>query len=193
MKKSFYAYLSRLKHIYRWSLMRCNTKENVAEHSFDAAIIAHALCLIKNNYFGASLDEVEAVLAALYHETAEAITGDLPTPVKYYDSQITSAYKRIEKQAEQKMLDMLPPELENDLRKYVEGDVDPEIKTLVKAADKICAYIKCLEEKKSGNTEFDKAAIKIKHSLSELDMPEVNYFLDNFLEGYMLTLDELNE
>lgn len=193
MEKNFYAYLSRLKHTYRWSLMRSNTKENVAEHSFDVSVIAHALCLIKNNYFNGSVDAGKAVLTALYHETAEAITGDLPTPVKYYDAQITKAYKRIEKQAEQKMLDMLPPELRADLADYVEGNVDSEIKSIVKAADKICAYIKCIEEKKSGNAEFDKAAVKIYDGLKALEMREVDYFLDNFLEGYTLTLDELNE
>ena len=193
MEKSFYAYLSRLKHIYRWSLMRSNMKENVAEHSFDAAVIAHALCLIKNNYFDGSADAGEVVLTALYHETAEAITGDLPTPVKYYDDQITKAYKRIEEQAEQKMLEMLPKELRSDLKPYVEGETDAEVKALVKAADKICAYIKCLEEKKSGNSEFDKAAVKILAGLKALQMPEVDYFLENFLAGYTLTLDELNE
>lgn len=193
MEKSFYAYLSRLKHIYRWSLMRGNMKENVAEHSFDVSVIAHALCLIKNNYFNGSADAEEVVLTALYHETAEAITGDLPTPVKYYDEQITRAYKHIEKQAEQKMLEMLPEELRAELKKYVEGEVSPEIKAIVKAADKICAYIKCIEEKKSGNAEFDKAASKIYEGLKALKMPEVDYFMDNFLNGYMLTLDELNE
>lgn len=173
--------------------MRSNMKENVAEHSFDVSVVAHALCLIKNNYFNGNIDAGDVVLTALYHETAEAITGDLPTPVKYYDEQITNAYKRIEKQAEQKMLKMLPEELREDLKPYVEGDADSEVKSLVKAADKICAYIKCVEEKKSGNSEFDKAAAKILSGLKSLNMPEVDYFLGNFLESYTLTLDELNE
>ncbi len=192
MKKSFYAYMSRLKHIKRWSLMRNNMEENVAEHSFDVVVVTHALALIKNNVYGGSVPEGEAVLAAVYHETGEAITGDLPTPIKYYDEDITAAYKKLERRAEQTMVDMLPDEMRGGIEKYVLGNVDPYVKKIVKAADKICAYIKCLEEKKSGNLEFEKAGARILETLHSLDMPEVRYFMDHFLDGYMLTLDELN-
>jgi 5'-deoxynucleotidase len=192
MKKSFYAYMSRLKHIRRWGLMRNNMEENVAEHSFHVVLITHALCVISNIVFGGNLPEGEAVLAAAYHETGEAITGDLPTPVKYFDEDITQAYKKIEYRAERMMVDMLPDDMRPSIGPYVSGDVGEDVKRVVKAADKICAYIKCVEEKKSGNTEFDKATLRIKQGLDAMRMPEVDYFLEHFLDGYTLTLDELN-
>ena len=192
MKKSFYAYISRLKHIRRWGLMRNTTEESVAEHSFDVIVITHALAIIHNRVFGGNINEGEAVLAAAYHETGEAITGDLPTPVKYFDEDIMTAYKRLERHAERTMVDMLPDEMRDSISVYVLGQADPQINKLVKAADKICAYIKCLEEKKSGNMEFEKAGARLLSTLKTMDLPEINYFMDHFLEGYMLTLDELN-
>ncbi|MDL2237492.1 5'-deoxynucleotidase [Christensenellaceae bacterium OttesenSCG-928-K19] len=193
MKKSFYAYLSRLKHIKRWGLMRNTLEENVAEHSFHVATIAHALCVIKNELFDGHADEKEVLLAAIYHETGEAITGDLPTPVKYFDEEITQAYKKIERQAEQTMVDMLPEEMKPRIAPYVLGQISPETKQIVKAADKICAYIKCVEEKKSGNSEFDKAALRIRENIDAMELPEIEYFMRHFMESYALTLDELNE
>ncbi len=192
MKKSFYAYMSRLKHIKRWGLMRNTIEENVAEHSFNVSIIAHALCIIGNKVYKKNYNEAEVVLAAMYHETGEAITGDLPTPVKYFDEAITQAYKRIERQAEQTMVDMLPAPLRESISPYVLGGVSAESARIVKAADKLCAYIKCVEEEKSGNTEFKKAKARIKASMEAMQMPELNYFAEHFLPGYELTLDELN-
>lgn len=192
MKKSFYAYMSRLKHIKRWGLMRNTIEENVAEHTFDVAVIAHALAVIRRDVYGGETDEAQVVLYALYHEAGEAITGDLPTPVKYFDEDINRAYKKIEKQAERTMAGMLPEEMRRAISPYVLGEVSGEVRRIVKAADKIAAYIKCIEEKKSGNTEFIKAESRILEALHEMGQPEVKYFLDNFLEGYMLTLDELN-
>lgn len=192
MEKSFYAYMSRLKHIKRWGLMRSTVEENVAEHSFQVAVIAHALCVIKNGMYGGSLCEKDVLLAAVYHETGEAITGDLPTPIKYFDEDIAHAYKKIEKHAEETMVGMLPEQMRKSIAPYVLGEVDGDVKQTVKAADKLCAYIKCIEEQKSGNTEFDKAATRIREGIEALDLPEVRYFMDNFLEGYFLTLDELN-
>ncbi len=192
MKKSFYAYMSRLKHIKRWGLMRNTIEENVAEHSFNVAVIAHALCVIGNQIYGKNLPVEEILLAAIYHETSEAITGDLPTPVKYFSSDITQAYKKIEKHAEQTMVDMLPEEMQPGIAPYVLGGISPQARQIVKAADKICAYIKCVEEKKSGNTEFEKAALRILESIDSIGLPEVHYFTEHFLDGYLLTLDELN-
>lgn len=194
MKKSFFAYLSRLKHIRRWGLMRSTMEENVAEHSFHVSVVAHALCVIKNRLFGGNVEEKDVVLAAIYHEAGEAIMGDLPTPVKYFDKDMTNAYKRIEKHAEKMMADMLPEEMRPAIQPYVLGEVDEKVRCIVKAADKLCAYIKCMEEKKSGNAEFDKAGARILEGLELMakEMPEVRYFMDHFLEGYLLTLDELN-
>ncbi len=192
MKKSFYAYLSRLKHIKRWGLMRNTLEENVSEHSFDVAVIAHALAVINREMFGGSISEAEAVLAALYHEAGEAITGDLPTPVKYFDDSIAKAYQNIEAHAQRTMAEMLPGQMKARIAPYVLGEVDPEVKRIVKAADKICAYVKCVEEKKSGNTEFTKAEAQTLKAIKRMNMPEADYFLENFTEGYLLTLDELN-
>ncbi|HBU12995.1 MAG TPA: 5'-deoxynucleotidase [Clostridiales bacterium] len=193
MKKSFYAYMSRLKHIKRWGLMRNTMEENVAEHSYEVVLIAHALCVINNEILGGHADETQVLLAAVYHETGEAITGDLPTPIKYFDDDITQAYKKIEAHAGQTMVRMLPEKMRPRIAPYVLGELSDETKRIVKAADRICAYIKCIEEKKSGNTEFDKAGVRVLAAIEAMDMPEVKYFMRNFMEGYSLTLDELNE
>lgn len=192
MKKSFYAYMSRLKHIKRWGLMRNTIEENVAEHSFNVSMIAHALCIIGNTVYGKAYSESEVVLAAMYHETGEAITGDLPTPVKYFNEDITQAYKKIERHAEQTMVDMLPDCMKKQISPYVLGQISGDAARIVKAADKLCAYIKCVEEQKSGNTEFKKAKVRIKASMEAMQMPELDYFVEHFLPGYELTLDELN-
>lgn len=172
--------------------MRSTEPENVAEHTFQVAVIAHALCLMHNDMTEQPVSEKDVVLLALYHETAEAITGDLPTPIKYYNEEIARAYKGIEHEAEHSMLQMLPEDLRAGIAPYVTAAVDPEAKRIVKAADRICAYIKCVEEKKSGNMEFDKAAVRILESIRDMHMPEVDRFLNKFLGAYEKTLDELN-
>lgn len=192
MEDKFYAYMSRLKNIKRWGLMRNTEPENVAEHTFQVVMISHALCLIHNLHSEDEISEKDVVLSALYHETAEAITGDLPTPIKYYNEDISSAYKAIEHQAEETMMHMLPPDLRASIAPYVSGGVDEKVRRIVKAADTISAYIKCIEEKKSGNGEFDLAARKTLEKLRCMQLPEVEYFMDHFLAAYEKTLDELN-
>lgn len=192
MDESFYAYMSRLKHIRRWGLMRNAVPENVAEHTFQVVMVAHALCIIRQMLGEPEVSEKDVVLAALYHETAEAITGDLPTPIKYYNDDIAAAYKDIERQAEATMMEMLPEQMRPAIAPYVSGGLDPEVRGVVKAADTICAYIKCLEEKKSGNLEFGPAAAKTLEKITAMDRREVTYFMDHFLDSYTKTIDELN-
>ena len=192
MKKSFYAYLSRMRHIKRWGLMRNNIEENVAEHTFSVALIAQAVCIIRNTYFGGNIGEKEGLAAALYHEAGEVITGDLPTPIKYFDGNITQSYKKIERHAEDTLVSMLPEEMQPSIAPYVRQEVNADVKILVKAADRLSAYIKCLEELRTGNREFEKACTRTKEAVEGMDLPEVEYFMEHFLPGYSLTLDELN-
>lgn len=174
--------------------MRNTDPENVAEHTFQVAVVAHALAVLHNAMLPEDpVSEADVVLCALYHETAEAITGDLPTPIKYYNEEIAGAYKAIERQAEQSMLSMLPQDLRGALAPYVTGNVPKSVRRIVKAADRISAYIKCIEEKKSGNSEFDYAADRILEAIDGMSMPEVSYFLERFLDAYGRTLDELND
>ena len=192
MEESFYAYMSRLKHIRRWGLMRNAVAENVAEHTFQVTMIAHALCIIRQILGEPEVSEKDVVLAALYHEAAEAITGDLPTPIKYYNEDMASAYKAREHQAEETMMGMLPPSMQPAIEPYVCGGMDPEVRGIVKAADTISAYIKCLEERKSGNLEFEPAAAKTLEKIQAMDRREVAYFMEHFLDAYTKTIDELN-
>ena len=192
MKKSFYAYLSRLKHIKRWGLMRNSEEENVAEHTFSVALIAHALCIIRNTYYGGGADEKDVLAAALYHEAGEVITGDLPTPIKYFDEDITQSYKKIERHAEERLVSMLPEEMRPAIAPYVLQETSEEVRTLVKAADRLSAYIKCKQELRSGNNEFEKACLRTREAVEAMNLPEVDYFIEHFLPGYELTLDELN-
>jgi 5'-deoxynucleotidase len=192
MKKSFYAYLSRLKHIKRWGLMRNNVEENVAEHTFSVTLIAHALCVIKNAYYGGTMDEKDVLAAALYHEASEVITGDLPTPIKYFDQDITQSYKKIERHAEQKLVAMLPDKMKPYVAPYVLQEISSDVRKTVKAADRLAAYIKCRQELRSGNHEFEKACLRIEKTIEAMEMPEVKYFMEEFLPGYEQTLDELN-
>lgn len=192
MKKSFYAYMSRLKHIRRWGLMRNNEEENVAEHTFHVAMIAHALCVIRNTYYGGTVSEKDVLAAALYHEAGEVITGDLPTPIKYFNEDITQSYKTIERHAENTLVDMLPEEMKPVIAPYVCHEVEDEVKHIVKAADKLSAYIKCIEELSSGNREFEKACVRTKEAVESMELEEVKYFMKHFLPGYSSTLDELN-
>ncbi len=188
---NFFAYLSRMRNIDRWSLMRNTQKENIKEHSFDVVVVAHALAMIKNTYYGGNVDTGRVVELAAFHEAAEVITGDIATPIKYYNPKIAHAHKELEDIATQKLLDMLPAELRDSYSEILchEGN---ELYEIVKCADKLCAYMKCIEELKSGNSEFERAAGNILGKLESIELPEVRYFMENFLPGYSLTLDELN-
>ncbi len=170
--------------------MRSYFNENVAEHSHCVAIIAHSLCIIQNKLFGGDLDADRAAVIALYHETSEVITGDLPTPIKYFNNSITNAYKALESEAEKKIIRQLPPELREELSCYITDKTSDEYK-VVKYADKLAAYIKCIEEIEAGNPEFSAAIISQEQALATAEMPCVKYFLDNFIKAFYLTLDKL--
>ena len=157
MKYDFFAYINRMKYIKRWSLMRSVREENIMEHSQQVAVIAHALALIKNKNFGGSVDVSKVVLLAQYHEVGEVITGDLPTPIKYFNPEIKSAYKDLEKVACKRLIDMLPENLKEEYASYIEPDETSEEYKIVKCADRLAAYLKCLEEINAGNSEFKKA------------------------------------
>lgn len=191
MSNNFFAMVNRMKLIDRWALMNNTTKENIAEHSHSVAVIAHALALIGNKKFGKSYDAQRVAVLALYHDTTEVITGDMPTPVKYYNDDIKNVYKDIERIAGERLLNMLPDEFREDYYSLFEHcDGDKELWRLVKAADKISALIKCIEEKRMGNSEFEKALEAQEKIIDDIDLDEVKYFKDNFLEAYYLTLDE---
>ena len=191
MRYDFYAYMDRMKYIKRWQLMRSTRDENIMEHSQEVALIAHALVTIHNDIFGGNADVLKTVLYAIYHETAEVMTGDLPTPIKYYNQSIHGAYKELEKSACEKMVDMIPEEMQKGIAPYLLADEDSVEYTLVKAADKFSAYIKCLEELRSGNGEFSKAKKSIEADLHAKKMPEVEYFFEHFIPSLKLTLDDL--
>ncbi len=191
MSHHFFALLSRMRYIQRWGLMRNTTTENVSEHSHMVAVIAHALAVIKNEKFGGSVDPGEAAVAALYHDAPEILTGDLPTPVKYFNPAIKDAYKQVEEVSAEKLLSLLPEELRDIYRPYVSEKCDSDIHALVKAADKLSAHIKCVEELKAGNLEFREAAASTRAVLEKLPLPEVQYFMQEFLPAFSLTLDEL--
>ncbi len=190
-ESKFFAVVSRMKYINRWSLMRNTITENISEHSLETAFIAHALALIRNKRFGGNVDPERCALLAMYHDTTEIITGDLPTPVKYYNSDIKGAYDEIEKKAENTLLSYLP----DDLREYYEPLLSPteeekELWQLVKGADKLSALIKCIEERKMGNADFLSAEKSTLKAVQKMDIPEVKVFLDEFIPAYGLTLDE---
>lgn len=191
MSYDFYAYMDRMKYIKRWSLMRSVREENIMEHSQQVTMIAHALAIINNKVFGGDADPEKCVLYALYHECGEVITGDLPTPIKYFNKSIQGAYKNLESDACYKLLNTLPPELAEELAGYVVPDIDSYEFKIMKAADRLSAYIKCLEELRCGNSEFVQAQKTIHDDLISKDMPEINYFMDNFIESFNKTLDEL--
>lgn len=172
--------------------MRSQIEENVMEHTEQVSVIAHALAVIKNTYFNGNIDVLKVVLYAQYHETSEVITGDLPTPIKYFNKDINSAYKDIEKGACQKILSTLDDKLKEEYTKYVIADESTEEYKIMKCADKISAYVKCVEEVKSGNSEFIKAKDTLYKSILECDREEVKYFIENILPNYELTLDELD-
>ena len=189
----FFSFMAKMKHIKRWGLMRNTHEENIQEHSLQTAMIAHALALIKNTYFGGSVDAEHVMAVAVFHEAGEVITGDLATPIKYYNPEIKQAYKQIERVAEQKLVGMLPDELKEQYSDLIlNREDDDEVYKIVKAADKICAYLKCVEEMSAGNKEFEKAKATLKKVIKKTDMKEVQFFMDNFVPSFDLTLDELN-
>jgi 5'-deoxynucleotidase len=188
----FFAYLARMKFIQRWGLMRNVRPENIQEHSLQVAMIAHGLALIRNRRFGGDIDPRHVALVALYHDIGEVITGDLATPIKYFNPDIKSAYDTIEVTARHKLLAMLPSELRPDYESLIFTDEDASEWRIVKAADRICAYVKCLEELKAGNREFARAEKTIKKAIDAIDLPEVQYFMKHFVPSFVLTLDELN-
>lgn len=190
MKSHFFAYISRMRFIQRWALMRNTAPENVQEHSHQVAVLAHALAVIRNEKFGGTVDAGAVVVAALYHDASEILTGDMPTPIKYDNPAIQAAYKDVEAVAERKLLDMLPRELRGAYAPVL-TEVDPETARLVKAADKLSAYIKCVEELKAGNLEFREAAAQTRKALEGYGLPEAAYFLETFMDSFSLTLDEL--
>ena len=190
MKSHFFAYISRMRFIQRWALMRNTAAENVQEHSHQVAVLAHALAVIRNEKFGGQVDAGAVAVAALYHDASEILTGDMPTPIKYFNPEIRQAYKKVEVMAERKLTDMLPEELQEAYAPIISVK-DADIEQLVKAADKLSAYIKCVEELKAGNNEFREAAAQTKKSLEAYEMPEVVYFLETFMDSFALTLDEL--
>lgn len=191
-KYSFYAYMDRMKYIRRWQLMRSVREENIMEHSESVALLTHALCIIHNDLNPENKVNVEtALLYAVYHETSEVLTGDLPTPIKYFNPEIETAYKDMEKLACEKMLSYLPKKMSDGIAPYVLSDENSEEYRIVKYADRLSAYIRCIEERKSGNNEFKKAEESIKEDLISKNSEEINIFMQYFLPAFELTLDEL--
>ena len=196
MEYNFFATISRMKYIERWALMRNSRQENLSEHSLEVAMIAHALCVIGNVRYDKDLNAEKAALVGLYHDSSEIITGDMPTPVKYYNSDIKEAYKQVETIAEYKLIEKLPQDLQPAYMDIYKTDNTPDdkyMRRLVKAADKLSAYIKCIEEENSGNKEFSTAKKTIEETLNKLkeELPEVKDFIEEFLPAYGKTLDEL--
>ena len=191
MRNDFYAYMDRMKYIKRWQLMRSLREENIMEHSYSVTLLSHALAVIHNEVFGGKADVSKTVLYALYHETSEVMTGDLPTPIKYYNQGILGEYKNLEKHACQKILDTLPSEMQKGVAPYVLPDEDSVEYKLCKVADRLSAYIKCVEELRSGNQEFSKAKKTIEKDLHDRQMPEIEYFFEHFIRSFSLNLDEL--
>ena len=192
MKENFFAYISRMRYINRWSLMRNTLPENIQEHSHIVAVLAHALGLIRREVFQTACDPNEAAAAALFHDSSEILTGDLPTPIKYHNKEIKDAYKEVEALACKKLLDTLPEALRPAYAQLLTiGSAHESVRDLVKAADKLSAYIKCIEERKAGNNEFLSAEAQTLNALHSFQMPEVDYFLEHFIPAFELTLDEL--
>lgn len=192
MNHSFFALMGRMKYITRWALMRNTHPENLADHSHETAVIAHALALIGNRKLGKHYNAERAALLGLYHDAPEILTGDMPTPVKYHDAEMKNAYRRVEEKAQDTLIDKLPDYLQDDFREILRGagESDAALHTLVRAADKLCALIKCIEEEKAGNTEFVQAGRSTRRILEELHCPEAEIFVREFLPAYSMTLDE---
>ena len=191
----FYAMISRMKYINRWGLMNNTKYENLSEHCLQVSIIAHCLVLIHNKRFSGSLDAERAALLALYHDATEIITGDMPTPIKYFNPQIKEAYKKIEEAAADKLVMMLPEDFRTDMSEILKmnGENDSQLVKFVKAADRFSALIKCIDEMRLGNDEFKQAKAAIEKSISEMSMPEADVFIKEFLPAFSLTLDEMGQ
>lgn len=189
MASHFYSMLFRMKNIFRWGLMRNTRRESLSEHSLEVACIAHALAILRNKRFGGNIDAGAVATAALYHDATEIITGDMPTPIKYYSDGIRKAYKQIEHEACDKLLQLLPEDLREEYRPLMEF-CDPQIKELVKAADKLAAYIKCIEETNMGNREFEVALRSTQDILNNCETPEVKVFMEEFIPSFYMSLDE---
>ena len=191
MANEFYALMGRMRYITRWGLMRNTFSENISEHSHMTAVLAHALALIRRDILHLETPEPDrCAVAALYHDASEILTGDLPTPIKYYNPEIKEAYKQVERVAGNRLLDMLPPQLRASYEHLVLED-EEAVLPFVKSADKLAAHIKCLEEQKAGNTEFDTAAKQTWDSMKAMNRPELDWFLENCLGAFALNLDQL--
>ena len=191
MSNNFFAYLSRMRYIERWSLMRNALPENIQEHSHMVAVIAHALGVIRRDVFHVPCNPEEYAAVALYHDCSEILTGDLPTPIKYHSPEIMDAYRQVEQLACDKLLDTLPTELRGAFQPVLDGETAARCHDLVKAADKLSAYIKCIEERRAGNDDFLSAERSTRRTLEGYRLPEVDYFLEHFIPAFELTLDEL--
>jgi 5'-deoxynucleotidase len=191
MDNSFFALISRMRYIARWGLMRNSLPENVQEHSHMVAVLAHALAVIRRDIFGIPCDANQAAAFALFHDSPEILTGDMPTPIKYHNAEIMSAYHQVEKLSAKKLLDTLPVELKSSYEALICFEVDDDMHRLVKAADTLSAYIKCIEERKAGNNEFILAEAQSKNKLDSYNLPELRYFMENFIPAFELSLDEL--
>lgn len=188
---NFYAMILRMKHIDRWGLMRNTWKENLSVHALDVAVLVHALCLIGNERFGKHYDAEHAAVLALFHDASEILTGDLPTPIKYYNPEIRKAYHQVERVANRQLVELLPDDLQKAYRPlFLTEEEDPELLKLLKAADRLSAIIKCIEEENAGNREFMGAKEAQMQALTEMHLPEVDVFLSEFLEAFSKTLDE---
>lgn len=191
MEYEFFALLSRMRYITRWGLMRNTFSENIQEHSHQVAVLAHGLALIRRDILGLEADPERCATAALFHDASEILTGDLPTPIKYYNPDIKTAYKQVERVSGDKLLAMLPEELRESYAPLIHEE-DASVHSIVKAADKLSAHIKCIEELKAGNQEFESAAAQTRRALEEMDLPELNWFLEHCLPAFAKNLDELN-
>ncbi len=190
MQHKFYALLSRMRFITRWGLMRNTFSENIAEHSHQVAVLAHSLALIRRDILGLDADPERCATAALYHDASEILTGDLPTPIKYYNPEIKTAYKQVERVSGEKLLKMLPEELREEMAPFI-YETDESSHDIVKAADKLSAHIKCIEELKAGNLEYESAAVQTKKALDEMHLPELDWFMVHCLDAFKLNLDQL--
>ncbi len=191
MEFGFFAFISRFKYIRRWGLMRNTRDENLAEHTLEVSVLAHALAVIANDVFGKNLNAEKAAVIALYHDATETITGDMPTPIKYFSPEIKNAFDGVDAVAKERLLKMLPEEISNSYADILYFDGDDYLKKLVKAADTLSAYLKCIEERLAGNLDFSHAEKSIKERLFAYNLEEVNYFIEKFIPAYEKTVDEM--